>query len=96
MSKVCVNGSFIVEGEFSFGVAYDMTQNPPLIKIEASFASSSGYIPEIMTLENDRYVVNGIHVTQDSFRSEEDTMLYNFTAKAFGMTDALKEVKYLG
>ena len=94
--KVCVNGSFMVEGEFSFNVNYDNTQNPPLTSIEGSFASKAGYLPDITSLENDRYIVSGIHVYQESFGSEEDTMVYHFTAKAFGMDDKLKEVKYIG
>ena len=96
MSKVYVNGSFVVEGEFSFHVSYDTTKNPPLMQIEGAFSTASGYIPEITSLENERYILSGIHVTQESFGSEEDIMVYSFTAKAFGMADKLKGVKFIG
>jgi len=96
MSKICVNGSFSVEGEFSFDINYDNTQNPPLTRIEGTFASKAGYLPDITSLENERYIISGIHVYQEDFGSEEDTIVYSFNAKAFGLADNLKEVKYIG
>ncbi len=96
MSKVCINGSFMVEGEFSFSIDYDTTKNPPLMTIEGQFKTASGYLPEINTIENERYLLSGIRVYQEAFGSEEDYVLYSFTAKAFGMADNLKEVKYVG
>lgn len=96
MSKVRVNGEFTVDGEFSFSVSYDTTQNPPVVSIEGAFTSSAGYMPEIHSLENERYILTGVRVHQEGFGSEENAMVYNFAAKSFGIADALREVKYSG
>lgn len=96
MSTILVNNEYPVEGEFSFSVSYDDTQRPPIRSINGVFSCKAGYLPEITSLENDRYVLTGIHVHQEDFGSEENTMLYHFEAKAFGMADELKEVKLIG
>ena len=83
----------IVEGEFSFDVSYDVTSNPPIISINGMFASKSGYFDSITSLENERYFLGGVTVTEESFGSEEDTMLYKFSAKTFAMANELRKVK---
>ena len=96
MSKILLNDKQYIDGEFSFDVSYDVSVNPPLMQINGVLSSKNGYLPEIFSLENERYAITGINVYQESFGSEEDTMVYHFEAKAYGLADYLKEVKLNG
>ena len=94
MSKVIINDQIEVEGSFSFSTSLDSSVNPPIISINGVFTSAAGYFPEIYSLENERYLITGITVVEESYGSEEDMIAYNFKAKAYGIADKLKEVKY--
>lgn len=96
MSKIILNGQKVIEGEFSFSVSYDESVNPPILQIVGTLSSKAGYLPEITSLENDRYVISGITVKTEHYGSEEDTMLYDFEAKAYGIANNLREVKIVG
>lgn len=93
MSRIIVNGDYVIEGKFSFDVSYDRNSSPQLVNINGVLTSSSGYMPDIRQLENDRYRLTGIFVYKEAYGSEEDEMAYYFAAKSYAMADSLQEVK---
>jgi hypothetical protein len=93
MSKVLVNNSIVIDGQFSFDTVYDMKSNPPMVDIRGVFTSSCGYLGEITSLENERYSLAGVNVYQESYGSEDEAIAYYFHATSFGISDAMQEVK---
>jgi len=93
MSRIMVNGAFCIEGAFSFSSDYDPASNPPLMKIEGTLSSRAGYLPDIRRLENERYLLDGVYVYREGYGSEEDEIVYYFTAKSFAVANRLQEVK---
>lgn len=82
MSMIKVNRKRNVEGEFSFGVGLDDTNKPAKVTISGVFQCVE-YIEEITELENERYVINNIKVNHEGFGSEDDKIIYTFTAGSF-------------
>lgn len=93
MSKVLINDSFLIEGRFSFEAKYDLKSNPPVREIKGTLISNCGYLNKITSIENERYVVTGIHIYKEEYASEEDSIAYYFNAKSFAVADRLLEVK---
>lgn len=81
MSDIKVNDKLMVDGKFSVAAKLDSSVNPPVVVIGGVFQSAD-YIEEITKLENERYIVSGIKVSQESFGSEEEDIYYEFTAAA--------------
>ena len=79
MSEIKVNDRLKVDGKFSVATTINNATKPPQIQINGVFQSAE-YIEEIAKLENDRYVVTGVKVVQESFGSEEEDIYYTFTA----------------
>jgi len=82
MSLTRVNRKRNIEGKFSFGVGLDETNKPAKVIISGVFQSAE-YIEEITELENDRYIINNIKVNHESFGSEDEEIVYSFTAGNF-------------
>lgn len=93
MSKILINDSFLVEGRFSFEAEYDLKSNPPVREIRGILISDCGYLNGLTSIENERYVVTGIHIYKEEYVSEEDFIAYYFNAKSFAVADKLLEVK---
>ncbi len=84
MSRIRVNDSFEVEGSFSFEVSVDETVQPPRFSITGVFTTGDRYMEELKTLQNERYRLEGVKVHTETFGSEEDAVVYHFTAGAYG------------
>lgn len=82
MSRITVNGTKTLDGAFSFSQVLNETKKPAVITIEGT-AELEEYVKDLQSLKNDRYEITGIHVIQESFGSEEDNIVYTFTAKKF-------------
>ena len=84
MSKIYINGDANnpIEGSFSFDIGYDAKANPPVITIEGVLSTKS-YIEEIYAIENERYFLDDVVVTHESYGSEEDEIVYTFMAGKF-------------
>ena len=93
MSKILINNEIYNEGVFSFTTEYDQQSNPPLVNISGVMTTKSGYLGSIRTIENDRYALEGVHVYQEGYGSEEDEIAYYFTAKRYMIAGYLQEVK---
>ena len=78
MSLVKVNDNQITEGKFSIEIWAD-TSSKPIILHKRGVFETNIYIDEITSLENERYLVQGIQVYKEAFGSEEDTVSYEFT-----------------
>ena len=85
MSTILVNDTYTVEGSFSFDVSTDNTRKPPVFSIVGVFTTADKYIEELHTLQNNRYRLENIKVVSESYGSEEDNVVYNFSAGSFGM-----------
>jgi hypothetical protein len=79
MSDIKVNDKLTVEGKFSVATTVNNATKPPQVQINGVFQSAE-YIEEITKLENDRYVIAGVKISQESFGSEEEDIFYTFTA----------------
>lgn len=95
MSKIMINSSIPIEGEFSWSIEKSLNSHGgvDIVAIDGALTSKCGYLPEITQIENERYVLAGVNVYKESFGSEEDDMVYYFHAKTYGMRPDLQEVK---
>ena len=91
MSKILVNNAVVIDGEFTFDLAIGRGEDQPLNEISGILTTEAGYLSPLESLENERYLLKGIHVYQCKFGSEED-----FTAKSYGMDSKFEEVKISG
>jgi hypothetical protein len=82
MSLIRVNNEITVEGKFSFGVDLDDSAKPAKLVISGAFQSAE-YIEDITKLENERYILQNIKVKHEGFGSEEEIIVYSFTAGSF-------------
>ena len=96
MSKILVNNAVVIDGEFTFDLAIGRGEDQPLNEISGILTTEAGYLSPLESLENERYLLKGIHVYQCKFGSEEDTIAYYFTAKSYGMDNKFEEVKISG
>lgn len=96
MAKVRINGEFNIEARFSFSVEYPPDPTMPLKSIEGVLVSSSGYMPDIRSIENGRYLLTGVYVYAEDYGSDEDEIVYRFRAKSYSMDTRLQEVKTVG
>lgn len=94
MSLVMVNNTTPVEGRFTFSVSYERSmESIDIVSIQGVFVSGAGNLPQITSLENDRYLITGIFVTEKEYASEENNIAYKFVAKQYAMSDKMREVK---
>ena len=85
MSKIWINDLDIpIEGTFSFDMEYDDRQKPPIYSITGVLETADGYHNDIRSIQNHRYKLNGVKVFRESYGSEDDTILYYFTAESYG------------
>lgn len=94
MSLVMVNNSIPVEGKFTFTVSYERSlESIDIVSIKGVFVSGAGNLKQITSLENDRYLITGIFVTEKEYGSEDNNIAYHFVAKQYAMSDKMREVK---
>ena len=80
MSTIYINGGKKqIEGEFSFSVGYDIKAKPPVMEI-TGVLSTTEILDDIYAIENGRYFLDDVVVTNESYGSEEDTIMYYFMA----------------
>lgn len=85
MSQIWINDTESVEGSFSFEITVDETSKPPIYSITGLFTTADKYVEELNTLQNANYRLENIHVYRESYGSEDDSVVYYFTAEAFGL-----------
>lgn len=95
MSMIRINDSFDIEGKFSFEVSYDRGKNPVITEI-SGIITARGYLPDVRTIENERYRLGGVFVYKESYGSEEDEMAFHFVAKTFAIANSLQGVNIHG
>lgn len=76
MSKLIINDQLVIEGKAS--VERAMVDGSLQI---AGLLSAEDYIEEIHEIESMRFKLEGVDVAQESFGTEENTIVYTFTAK---------------
>ena len=87
MTKIIINDEHQIEGDFTFKVSYDSTQNPPRVAIEGVMTSTEPYMEEINRIESARYLLEGVHVYTEEFGSSDKNIAYYFTAKSFSIAE---------
>jgi hypothetical protein len=76
MAQVVVNDNEVVNGKFTVGRRMDESKN---LIIEGQFLTHR-YFEDIVTLESDRYKIEDVEVFQESFGSDDFSIVYLFTA----------------
>ena len=85
MSKIMINDEDVIEGTFSFEVTIDESHKPPIYSITGVLTTSDKYLEDLDTIQNERYRLERVRVYRESFGSEEDGVVYFFTAGKFGI-----------
>ena len=86
MSQMIVNDSIPIEGMLTVNRALDYTEAQPKMIVQGALKTEE-YIEEIDTIETDRLIILGVSVYQESFGSEEDNIIYTFTATKLVIKD---------
>lgn len=76
MKTVIVNNSHEIVGKFS---VYREKVDDKIVVIGA--LQTPSYIEELHSLKSDKYFIDGIDVHKESFGSEDDQIIYEFTAE---------------
>lgn len=82
MARIIINKEYEVEGHFSFEISIDKNTTPRIVNIKGAFKTNE-YLPDISTIENERYQLDKVSVYTESFGSDEDQVIYLFTAGRF-------------
>lgn len=87
MSEILVNGKDRCEGAFSFSLT---KETPSSLSVEGVLRTGT-YFEEIHSIENDRYRLEKVDVFQESYGSEEDHIVYRFTAGKYDLRGRKKQ-----
>jgi hypothetical protein len=79
MADLIINGSKFIKGKFSISRILDNTQNPPRLILQGQLETHR-YFEELNTIESKRYRVSGVNVFQESFGSDDYSIIYVFNA----------------
>ena len=79
---IIINEQYEIEGSFSFNINIDREKKPPIVSIEG-ILSTETYIEELKSIRNERYSLNNIEVFSEGYGSDEDDIVYRFTAGSF-------------
>ena len=83
---VVINNSLRIPASFSFETSYDPSSNPPLVVIEGVLSYDGDYLENITSIESERYLLKDVRVYKEAYGSDENTILYYFTAKSYGLS----------
>ena len=84
MNEILVNDEETVNGSFTFDVEINETVSPPIYSITGVFTTKEKYFEELHTLQNERYRIERVKVYRETYGSDEDDVVYYFTAGRFG------------
>jgi hypothetical protein len=79
MADLIINGSKFIKGKFSISRILDNTQHPPRLILQGQLETHR-YFEELNTIESKRYRVSGVNVFQESFGSDDYSIIYVFNA----------------
>lgn len=68
-----------IEGKFSFSVEVDRTRHPNVATI-SGIIQTKNHLEDIHTIANDRYVLRDVDIISESYGSEDENVVYGFTA----------------
>ena len=77
-----ING-YEVEGSCTINASVDRTKKPPILTIEG-WISTKQRLPDILgSIEGGRFEVKDILINSESIGSEDDNIVYGFTAREY-------------
>ena len=82
MSQLLINKSIKAEGAFSFSAVLNESVKPPMI-LYNGILQMDKYVDDISYIENERYLIKGVHIITEEFGSEDDSYGSTFTFKKF-------------
>ena len=72
-----------VKGKISVIAAVDRTKNPPVLSVTGYVETPTRLPDRFSKLEGGRVVVHDILIDSESAGSEEDNLVYSFSAKSY-------------
>lgn len=73
-----VDGRAIM-GKFSFSVEVDRTRHPNIATISGVIETKE-HLEDVHTISNERYVLQDVDIISESYGSEDENVVYGFTA----------------
>jgi len=86
--EVLLNGTIVAKGSVSVSLEGELVEDEltgePNQLIHINGVMESGYyIPDLDTIETNRYYIEGVAVSQERYGSLDNTIIYNFSARLF-------------
>ena len=72
-----------IEGKFSLIAAVDRTKKPPVLSVTGVIETPTRLPDSFERLEGGRIIAHNILIDSESAGSEEDSLVYSFTAKSY-------------
>lgn len=89
MAKIKINNKHNIEGKVSLVNTKDDSSSPIIVSY-SGVLSARVYIEDLNRIETDKFIIDGVNVYYESLGSEEDDILYEFTAKSMKIKEELK------
>lgn len=75
--------SIEIEGKFSFTAAVDRSKKPPILTIEGFIETEQRLPDQFATLSGGRHVLKNILISAESGGSEDNNIVYAFSARSY-------------
>lgn len=76
-----------VKGKFSVMASVDRTKNPPILSIAGMIETPTRLPDSFKRLEGGRIIVHDILIDSESAGSEDDSLVYSFSAKSYDILE---------
>lgn len=81
-----------IDGTFSFSVDVDRNVRPNVVTISGAIQTKE-HLEGINTVANGRYVLRDVDIISESYGSEDESVVYGFTAKDYEVNWDVKNNK---
>ena len=86
--EVLLNGTVIAKGSVSASLDSEIIEDELTAKLKQNITiegvmETGYYMPDLNTIETNRYYIKGVSVYQERYGSLNNTIIYNFSARLF-------------